>query len=80
MNESIRRRLSISAVQSHRQKRQRDTDASVALSSLLEGLARACYEYRAALSSGNGRWIREAHDRWIVARDVIQRILDTQAA
>jgi hypothetical protein len=47
---------------------------------LLEAEARSCYEYGAAVRTGNQKWIDEARERWLAARDAVQRVLDGTAA
>jgi hypothetical protein len=80
MDESVRRLSLISALQAHRERQRREDSNREALAPLLETLARASYGYRAALNSGNRRWIAEARERWLAAQNVIQGMLDTEAA
>lgn len=80
MIESARRRLLLATTPRGRRRRRARGHARLMLPPLLEAEARSCYEYGAAVRTGNQKWIDEAHERWLAARDAVQRLLDGTAA
>jgi hypothetical protein len=54
-------------------------DGQLTLPSRLKAQARACYEYAAAVSTSNRKWIGVARERWIAARGAVDRA-DEEAA
>jgi hypothetical protein len=58
----------------------RERTPPTALSPLLEAEAQTCYSLKAALDSGNRRWIVTARKRWLEAHELTHRVMDEEAA
>jgi hypothetical protein len=63
-----------------RGRRRPGQGVALALSPLLQVESEACQAYRAAVNSGNRRWIAAAHRRWLEAHEMTLKVLDDAAA